>query len=694
MNKYTRRLSHVLALFGTLTAATHLPAIQAQTVDAAWISAASGRWTEVFRWNTFGFLPYPDNDAVDTYNVLISLDAAPTINLDTEINILNLDLRSGFITGGNTLTSELSFNWRGGGFRGGGGNMISPLTIRMNGGTKWLRGFNVFNPIETLWTDGDVISGADGVFHNQPDALFTTQFNGTWQSDQTQPLPLFNNQGTFIKEASDGRTLMEAAYSNTGQTLLETGHLEFSGPTTNDGRVHAKADTTLEFSGAFNSSETSTLLSENELLFSAPSHRADIRGTFTSQWNTRFSGREIILHPEADVESIGDTVFINRSKVHFNSDETINPRELILMDKGQILGSDVITVRERFFWSNGTQLGGEGTFFNVNLTEMPLIETTRDPRVLGNRAFVNFGRLFWTGGNLQLSEGSAVVNQIIGKFSIQGNVAALTPNGVPMPEFLNQGLLEVKSPADQVRLDFNVLNQGRIELSKTHVRFSGKLEMDRGRLQTEDTILIVPELRIRRGSQHGKMTVNGNVYLDGTLEMETFDQGWQINGILEMDRASELTVSVTQEMIEQGRSGIHVGEIGVLNGVLIMHFDEDWVPENGQRIPLITGELLLGKFSNVFPFRLNDSVTLIPIYTLNEFSLMAFHDGASEKPELSLFDLGEDLLVTWPRQHHNYRLQYKQGLGNEAWTFHRRTFVNYAIFPKENAVMFFRLVAP
>ena len=54
------------------------PDLRAQPFDAAWISAASGSWTDVFRWNTFGFLPFPDNDSQDEFNVSIALDASPT----------------------------------------------------------------------------------------------------------------------------------------------------------------------------------------------------------------------------------------------------------------------------------------------------------------------------------------------------------------------------------------------------------------------------------------------------------------------------------------------------------------------------------------------------------------------------------------------------------------------------------------
>ena len=133
-----------------------IPGITAQPVNAAWISAASGSWTEVFRWNTFGFLPFPNNDDVDDYNVLIALDASPTILLNTSIDLLNLELAAGFIQGGNTLTTEQTFLWRGGGFIGGNGQLVAPIKITMSSGTKTLRGFRIVNRQETTWSSGDV----------------------------------------------------------------------------------------------------------------------------------------------------------------------------------------------------------------------------------------------------------------------------------------------------------------------------------------------------------------------------------------------------------------------------------------------------------------------------------------------------------------------------------------------------------
>ena len=65
-----------------------IPDLRAQPFDAAWISAASGAWTDVNRWNTFGFLPFPNNDSQDEFNVSIALDASPTIQLSIDIEVV------------------------------------------------------------------------------------------------------------------------------------------------------------------------------------------------------------------------------------------------------------------------------------------------------------------------------------------------------------------------------------------------------------------------------------------------------------------------------------------------------------------------------------------------------------------------------------------------------------------------------
>ncbi len=670
------------------------PNLKAQPFDAAWISAAPGSWTEVFRWNTFGFLPYPNNDEMDEYNVLIALDASPTIQLDTNINIVNLELAAGFIRGGNTLTAEESFLWRGGGFIGGHGRLMAPVKITMTSGTKSLRSFNVFNPTETEWLAGEVRSGTSGIFHNQPGATFKTTFDGKWSSDGSRPHGEFRNLGTFYKQESLGTTLIGSGFFNGGKTYLLTGNLEFGGPTVNEGEMEASEGTGINFSHEFESSENSSILSLEEVHFSSPLYPAKIRGAYDVAVKTELSGKEAVFYPETDLENIGNTLTIRKGKAYFGTEETVAPQELILREKGQLLGNDLITVQNHFLWANGTGIGGEGTFFNVRLTEMPLIDVTNDPRLLGNRSFVNFGKIQWTGGDLVMFENAAIINQITGTLSIQGNVrsTAFTPNSYP--QILNEGHFEITDPANDVHLEWNVQSKGRITLPKGKVTIAGGLNQVGGQISADGTVLTTPELNIRNGNLSGPLTVNGNFKSSGKLNLRSEGAQIEVSDLVEFESNTELHVQIASSESGKQQPIVSGRDILVVNGDLVVHFDPDWQPRHGQRIPVLKSHLLLGEFRNVFPLRINESYSLYPIYTEEQMTLLVFKDGDEDLPVLSAFDAGDVILLTWPRAFSEYRIQFKSQFSEPEWTTFRRTFVNFTTFPKQAPFMLFRLVEP
>ncbi|MBT5926778.1 MAG: hypothetical protein HOH33_09180 [Verrucomicrobia bacterium] len=694
MNNIKSRL-HLMTVFtGMLWYVLLNPNLKAEPVDAAWISAASGSWTEVFRWNTFGFLPFPNNDDIDDYNVLIALDASPSILLDTKIDLLHLELAAGFIQGSHSLTTEQGFLWRGGGFIGGNGNLIAPLNIIMTSGTKTLRGFSVINHQEATWQSGDVRSGTSGIFQNLEGAVFRNTFDGRWLSDGSRPHGQFSNIGTFFKQESTDTTLMDASFMNSGQVFIQTGKMEFAGPTTNAGNIEANADTALEFSHEFNGTPDSSILSLNEVNFSSQLNIAQIRGTYSVANATTLSGKETIFHPETDLIDLGHTLSVRKGKAYFNSEETIAPQDLLLTEKGQILGNDLITVQNHFLWSNGTGIGGEGNFFNVSLTEMPLNEPTRDPRILGNRAFINFGKMLWTGGDLVMFEQAAIVNQLTGTLSIQGNVRATAFTPKAYPKILNEGLLEFKSPANNVHLEWNVQSKGRIVLPEGRVTIQGGLQVNGGRLTSNNSVLTTPELTIQRGVLAGKLTVNGSIKSSGKLNLQTPVTKISVSDSFEFEQTNECHITIGNPEIGNGFPSIHANNLLVVKGDLVVSFAEDWQPRHGQRVPILKSDLLLGEFRNVFPLRVNDSFSIFPYYDKNQMSLIVFQDGGVEIPGLSAFDAGDVILLTWPRAFSEYRVQFKSSFADEEWTTHRRTFVNFTTFPKDEPLMLFRLVEP
>ena len=989
-----------------------IPDLRAQPFDAAWISAASGSWTDVFRWNTFGFLPFPDNDSQDEFNVLIALDASPTIQLNTDIEVVNLELAAGFVQGDATLTAEDQFLWRGGGFTGGNGQLTAPQKVTMTSGNKTLRGFNIINAREAEWSSGDVRSGTEGIFHNLENAVFKTDFDGSWLSDDSRPHGQFRNLGTFYKQESTGTTLIACEYFNAGKSYLLTGSLKFAGPVVNESLFEASEDTILEFAHAFESTHNTSITSLNDVHFSSPSFPAIIRGIYSVKNSTTLSGKETIFHPETDLVDIGQTLLIQKGKAHFNSEETVTPQDLLLTEKGQILGSDPIEVQNYFLWGNGTSIGGEGTFHNIRMTEMARVDETSEPRVFGNRSFVNSGQLIWSAGDLIAFENASIINDIDAVFSIQGNVRStafmpkaypqilndglieitdmadnvdlewkiksngliklsagrvairgglkltsgqlvssgstlITPNlevqkaafdgklsikgnmqclgrldllsddkelfgeyfnagqsylltgkmkfagpvtneslieasedtvlefahaldctqnasitslnevhfSSPLhlaeirgrysvkentilsgkesvfhpetdlvdigqtlsiqkgkahfntgetvtpqdllltekgqilgsdpievqnyflwgngtsiggegtfhniqrtemaridqtteprvlgnrlfvnsgeiiwsagnlitfekavvvnkidsvftiqgnvrstafmpkayPQILNDGLLEITDAGDNVILDWNVESSGTVKLPKGRVTIRGGLKLNDGQLLSDSSTLSTPNLKVHKAVLDGQLSINGNLQSFGRLDLLSSDTSLYVSGTVELDPSNQLHVAVSQSVEGTTKPSIYAGNTLVAQGALVVHFHEDWKPQHGETIPVLESNLLLGEFRNVFPLRVNESYSVYPVYDSNKMSLLVFEDGNEERPQLNIFDIGDEIFLSWPRALSEHRLQFKSRFEDDEWSTYRRTFVNFTTFPKEEPLMLFRLIAP
>lgn len=665
---------------------------QAQApVEAAWISAASGNWTDVFRWNTFGFLPFPNNDEMDTFNVLIALDASPQIMLDTNITIENFHLASSFIAGNNTLTVQEGFLWRGGGFSGGNGTLHSLKPIEMSGGQKFLRGFHVYSFTETSWISGNVDSRLGGVFHNQQDSTFTVLFDGDWEAESGQPPAEFINLGQFIKKQSSGMTLMGPDFSNTGSVLLESGTLKFTGKKNNLGSIEASTNTQLEFSGGYTSVPESSIVSQGSVRFNAVQDVVDIRGLFDVSNETDFAAKETFLYPDAQLKSVGDTVYIRIGTTHFDSLETLGVKELYLVERGQLLGSDPISVQNRFVWSNGTTLSGNSPFYNVTLAEWIKLDNSELPRILGGRPFVNFGKVMWSGGDMLMSADANIVNQNGAEFTIQENIIAGALADEEKATFLNQGHLKVDPNAASVIMDLHLENKGTVHFPNGKMVIGGSIEVDGGVLISDNTSISTPILTLQNGTFTGPGILQGHLNIGRQSAIRSPEAGLQVRGNLECAPDVALTLSVSEEQIHLQIPPIDITGTASLDGSVLIEFQGDWIPQTGRRIPLLRSKSIAGKFRNIFPLRLNATMSLMPVYEEDMIWLMPFYDGGNT-PLLNVFLLKEEVLLTWPRHLSNYRVQSRQSFIDGDWMTLKKTLVNYMKLPIEDAGMVFRLI--
>jgi len=458
--------------------------LQAQSFNAAWISATSGQWTEVFRWNTFGFLPYPDNDQTDTYNVLIAMGASPTITLNTDVTLSSLDLASGYIQGSNHLSALESFIWRGGGLIGGQGTLTAHKQLRLEGAKKFFRNFQVTNEQEAVWSSGDMIAGADARWLNQSKALFKITHDGRWLLETNQTYSAILNKGTIRKEASAGTLLMQALLDNSGTIELESGTWQLDGPVQNKGSILGANDTTLHISKTYLDQPLAVIATEGHLRFSGTTESSSVQGNFEGGATTTLECKEIQFLPSSTLIALGERVLIQKGKVALNSRETIQMLNLTLTDQGMVTGSDSIEIVDQFLWDTGTQLAGEKTHISQTFTEWYASSHPDKPRILSEGSLINKGNLLWSQGNTLLRGGATLSNSAEALFSDHQHGTISEQQGNSANMISNAGKWVKDFPGGWSIIEPAFYNQGHVHLNQGHVHWKGHVE-NSGEIRTE-----------------------------------------------------------------------------------------------------------------------------------------------------------------------------------------------------------------
>lgn len=325
---------------------------------------------------------------------------------------------------------------------------------------------------------------------------------------------------------------------------------------------------------------------------------------------------------------------------------------------------------------------------------MARVDQTGEPRVLGNRLFVNSGEIIWSAGDLITFEKAVIVNKIDSIFTIEGNVRSTAFMPKAYPQILNDGLLEITDAGDSVILDWNVESSGTIKLPKGRVTIRGGLKLNDGQLLSDNSTLNTPNLKVHKGVFKGHLSINGNLQSFERLDLLSSDTSLYVSDTVELAPSNQLHVAVSHSEEGTTKPSICAENVLVAQGDLVVHFHEDWKPQHGETIPILQSKLLLGEFRNVFPLRVNESYSVYPVYDSNQMSLLIFEDGNKELPQLNIFDVGDEIFLTWPRALSEHRIQFKSRFEDEEWTTYRRTFVNFATFSKEESLMVFRLIAP
>ncbi len=238
------------------------------------------------------------------------------------VSAQNVELNSGTLDGGGTLTVTNVFSWTGGTMQGAGATNLAAgasLNIASTSDT-YLNGRTLNNAGTATWTGTGYVNADNGaVFNNLAGATFDVQNNAFFGAYCCSVSgATFNNAGTFRKSAGSGTTTfgVNIAFNNTGTVNVQTGTLNFTGGATfNDGSMFTGAGLTRMTGGTFTLSGN---ISSQNLEFASGTlgGSSTISGTFPWTGGTMSAGTLTM--------TTGSTLTISGSGDHLLNGRTLN----------------------------------------------------------------------------------------------------------------------------------------------------------------------------------------------------------------------------------------------------------------------------------------------------------------------------------------------------------------------------------
>ena len=485
---------------GAQQATATVPAISASvTFDATatavlfkWTNAGGGNWSDPTNWDV-GVVPGTGDD------VIIDLDGTYGVNLDVSasVNTLTLGAASGsqtlvvasntltmagtstvgangvlalsgataMLTGAGTLSVSGAFIWSQGTVGAGGDIQIETTgTLSLAGGSMLLRGGRQLNNAgSVVWSAGTLDAGDDVVVTNQVGGTFDIQ--GSVSFDHTpgaapsmtslapggsasapqQVAASFVNLGTLTGTVA-AFAAINVAFINTGTVDLQAGTLDFLGGGTSSGTFTTAGGTSLRFgAGTFAFDATSSISGTGQIFFVGGT--TVINGGFTN------------LAPGVTVLSAGT--------VEFNGTTSVNS---LFVSGGIFGGTGLVSIDGAIDWSAGT-MTGTGTTKVLSSGTLTLSGSAKT--LIGGRILDNAGTGIWTGGDIDAGDGSAVINQSGGTFTITASVALNHSQGGAVPTFTSSGIVDVQPSSGVVVFQSTFNNNSSITVTKGTLSLTG-----------------------------------------------------------------------------------------------------------------------------------------------------------------------------------------------------------------------------
>ncbi len=440
-----------------------------QAPVVSWINALGGNWSVGTNWST-GTVPTPA-DSVEvtlpgTYTVTVDVPATVafvnvggasgtqtlaiagqtlTLGNGGAVNAATgvLNLSSGTLTGGGTLTVDGSMNWTGGTMTGAGVTRIGTGGVLNVGGagTKTFTTRTLVNAGQVVWTAGQINSGLGAVLQNQAGATFDVRANLGWLYNQGGSLPRLSNLAGAVvqRTVGTGTATLDVIVDNAGTLDVQSGTLLLSNGGTSGGTFTAGTGTTLEFgSGTQMLSGTSSVTGTGTVAFSS--------GTTT-------------LGGAYDVTG---TTAISSGVVNFNTPSPAQTTGLTLSG-GSLTGLGEVQLRSNGSWTAGT-LTGTGVLRVLAGATWTITGTAT--KVLTTRTLVNMGQVVWTGGQINSGLGAVLQNQAGATFDVQVNLGWFYNQGGSLPRLSNLAGAVVKRTVGTgtATLDVIVDNAGSLDV--------------------------------------------------------------------------------------------------------------------------------------------------------------------------------------------------------------------------------------
>ncbi|MBL9146924.1 MAG: hypothetical protein JNM99_24790 [Verrucomicrobiaceae bacterium] len=461
-----------------------LGSARAADFTSTW-NGGSANWSLGANWTTPGAPGTSPNNGGSTYD---AIQNGGTITLDQNITIQKFTLSGGILTGANTLTLNDTLSWSGGTMDTAGiTNAYGGMTLS-GGANKTILGRTVNNGDGTnaataTWTGGFIDLRSGGIFNNQTNAIFTTDFNGAIVSGSGAST--FNNEGTFIKSGGTGPTTIGDGYSaipvlfnNSGTAKVMTGFLNLGTGGTSTGTFDIDAGATLRFlGGTYNSSGIVTGVGGVMFSSAAAAATVNLTGTYSLTGAiTANGGVGNITVTNATATSLT----VESGSANINGG-TLTAATLDLSGGSQG-GTGTVNVTGATTWTGGrfsdagsTSLLGGATLSGIATKEI-------FGRTVNNGDGTNAATATWTGGFIDLRDGGIFNNKANATFTtnfdgaiVSGLGASTFNNAGTFTKSGGTGITSISDPFSGIPVTFN--NTGTVNAD------SGTLRIDRFNMQ-------------------------------------------------------------------------------------------------------------------------------------------------------------------------------------------------------------------